>query len=312
MILCASCPILLFKKRFLSNFRFGILKKVCAHTKRNLHVVRAHIIFNVRLFQPQYNGKEKIMNNELSTDCRLEVCIDSVESAIASQEGGAARVELCDNLFEGGTTPSAGMIQMVRKRLDIDLYVMIRPRGGDFLYSDLEFEVMRMDISMAGKLGADGVVLGILNADGTIDKLRTATLVELARPLGVTFHRAFDMTPNPVRALKDLMDVGVDRLLTSGQEATAYEGAELIGELAKVAGRSIRIIPGGGITEKNIARIAGITGCTEFHVTGRKIKNSGMTYHKDGVYMGGELRMGEFGNLFADAGKIKGIMAKLF
>lgn len=248
---------------------------------------------------------------KLTDRASLEVCIDSIESAIASQRGGAKRVELCDNLFEGGTTPSAGCIKIVRKHIDIDLYVMIRPRGGDFLYSDLEFEIMKSDIRIAGELGANGVVFGLLNADGSIDKMRTAELIQLARPMGVTFHRAFDVTPDPFQALEDLMELGVDRLLTSGQEATAFEGAELISELVKRVNGSLSIMPGGGITEKNINKISKITGCKEFHVTGRVRKQSKMQYRKDGVYMGGELRMDEYSNACTNSGVIGAIREKL-
>ncbi len=248
---------------------------------------------------------------DFSEMIQFEVCIDSIESAIASQKGGAQRVELCDNLFEGGTTPSAGCIQIVRRNIDIDLYVMIRPRGGDFLYSDLEFEIMKQDIEIAKTSGANGVVFGLLNADGTIDKKRTAELIQLARPLGVTFHRAFDVTQDPYQALNDLLDLGVDRLLTSGQEATAFEGAELIGELVKKAESKISIMAGGGITERNISRIKDITGCGEFHVTGRAPKRSDMTFIKEGVYMGGELRMDEYANTFTHSDMIAAIRNKV-
>lgn len=249
--------------------------------------------------------------NGISEKTQIEVCIDSIESAIASQKGGAQRVELCDNLFEGGTTPSAGCIQVVRKNIDIELFVMIRPRGGDFLYSDLELEIMKQDIEFAKASGADGVVFGLLNPDGTIDKKRTAELIQLARPLGVTFHRAFDMTPDPIQALDDLLDLGVDRLLTSGQEATAFEGADLIGELVKKAGDKMSIMVGGGISEKNISKIKNITGCREFHVTGRMPKRSEMTYIKEGVYMGGELRLDEYVNTFTRSSAIAAIRGKV-
>lgn len=241
----------------------------------------------------------------------LEVCIDSIHSALAAQEGGAARVELCDNLFDGGTTPSAGLIEVVRENIKIGLQVMIRPRGGDFLYSDLEFEIMKKDIEMAKKLRADGVVFGILKADGTIDKKRTDELVRLARPLNVTFHRAFDMTSDPMKAIEDLMDLNIDRLLTSGLEATAYEGAELISELVRKSGDKIIIMPGSGITDRNISKIRKITGAKEFHVSGRSAIASKMQYVKSNVFMGGTLRPDEYKNSFTDERKIKNIKSNL-
>ena len=154
----------------------------------------------------------------------VEVCVDSVESAHAAAVGGAARVELCDDLLEGGTTPSAGMIEVVRERIAIGLNVLIRPRGGDFSYSDLEFEVMERDIDVARRLGADGVVLGLLDPDGSIDEPRTRLLADSARPLSVTFHRAFDVTRDAVESLEALIRVGVDRVLTSGRARTALDG----------------------------------------------------------------------------------------
>src|SRR2546425_1051672 len=171
----------------------------------------------------------------------IEACIDSVESALAAEAGGAGRVELCDNLIEGGTTPSAGTIAECRACIGIPIFMMIRPRGGDFLYSEVEREVMRRDIAHAKTLGADGVVLGLLERDGTVDVERTRPLVDAARPLAVTFHRAIDVARDPEEALDALVAMGVDRVLTSGQAATALEGAVVIGGLVRRArGRLLR------------------------------------------------------------------------
>lgn len=241
----------------------------------------------------------------------VEVVIDSVHSALAAVKGGANRVELCDNLFEGGTTPSAGTIQVVRKNLEIDVNVMIRPRGGDFLYSDLEFEIMRQDILLAKKLGVNGVVFGILLSDGSIDLKRTEELVKLARPLSVTFHRAFDMVQDAYKALDDLMTLNVDRILSSGLERTAMEGAELLKELVQIGSGKIIIMPGGGITERNISKIYKITKAKEFHISGRSSVDSKMTFRKNHVFMGGELRLDEYGNSFSNADRINGIINNL-
>ena len=166
----------------------------------------------------------------------LEVPIDSIESALAAQAGGASRVELCANLLEGGTTPSAGMIAAVRRGISLDLMVMIRPRGGDFCYSDAEVDVMAHDIRVAKESGADGIALGLLRPDGSVDSERTRALIASARPLKVTFHRAFDMTNDPYRALDDLIGLGIERVLTSGLESSALEGLDLIA-VSGAAGR---------------------------------------------------------------------------
>jgi copper homeostasis protein len=224
----------------------------------------------------------------------IEVCVNSVESALAAQDGGADRVELCDNLFEGGTTPSIGSMAVARERLSIKLQVIIRPRGGDFLYSDLELDIMQRDIEAAKKLGVDGVVIGLLTADGHIDIPRTRQLVDLARPMNVTFHRAFDVAREPFVALDTLMDLGIDRILTSGQEETVIEGADLIAELVRKAGNRLIIMPGGGVNERNAGRIIALTGVQELHVTGFSSVESGMTYRNSRVFMGGKLRPPEY------------------
>ncbi len=224
----------------------------------------------------------------------LEACIDSVEAAIAAREGGADRVELCANLLEGGTTPSSGAIQLAREHIEIGLNVMIRPRGGDFCFSDVEFDVMRLDIERAKQLGADGVVIGILREDGAVDGERTGQLTELARPMSVTFHRAFDMSRDPYEALEDLIKLGIDRILTSGHDYSALEGLDLITELVQKAGSRIIIMPGGGITERNIRKILEQSGAREVHVAAPVTVEGRMKYRNTQCFMGGELRPPEF------------------
>ncbi|MFC6996937.1 copper homeostasis protein CutC [Rufibacter roseus] len=239
----------------------------------------------------------------------LEVCIDSVQSAITAQEAGAARVELCDNLVEGGTTPSAGMIQLCRQHLHIPLHVLIRPRRGDFLYTPLEFAVMKKDIAVAKELGVDGVVLGVLLPDGNIDIPRIQELMQLAYPLSVTFHRAFDLTPDPFKALDDLLALGVQRLLTSGQQATAPEGAQLIAELQKTVGEQLIIMPGGGINEQNIHQLIQETGVREIHASARDRRESQMQYRREDLFMGGTPLPTEYALMEASANRIKALAA---
>ena len=217
----------------------------------------------------------------------LEICAGSVTSCLAAQEGGAGRVEFCDNLLEGGTTPSYGAIASARDKLSIQLNVIVRPRGGDFLYSDVEFDVMKRDILACKTLGIDGVVIGLLTADGDIDISRTKHLVELAESMPVTFHRAFDVARDPCKAMEDVILAGCDRLLTSGQEATATEGRGLIKELRKAAGERLVIMPGAGVRLNNIAQLVAETGCAEYHTSGRAPSPSGMRYRNERVKMGG-------------------------
>jgi copper homeostasis protein len=239
----------------------------------------------------------------------IEVCIDSVQSAINAQQAGAARVELCDNLFEGGTTPSVGTIAVTRQQISIGLQVIIRPRGGDFLYSELEMEIMKQDIITAKELGADGVVIGILTAEGRVDRSRCKELVDLARPMNVTFHRAFDMTRDPLEALEDIITLGCERILTSGQQRTAIEGKELIKQLHEKAAGRIIVMPGGGVDEFNIDQMLAC-GVEECHVSLRKSVSSGMAYRNHGVFMGGELRLPEYEVKVADPERLKKLTGK--
>lgn len=216
----------------------------------------------------------------------LEVCADSIESVINAQTAGAARIELCDNLMEGGTTPSFGKIAVARESLNIALNVLIRPRGGDFMYSEPELDIMRKDILKCRELSVDGIVIGLLNIDGSIDKDQTARIVDLAYPMSVTFHRAFDLCSDPVQGLEDIIEAGAERLLTSGQKSTAEQGAELIKTLVGNSYGRISVMPGGGISDHNIESIAKMTGASEFHLTGRKAIESNMVFRREGVSLG--------------------------
>ncbi|RDV17241.1 copper homeostasis protein CutC [Pontibacter diazotrophicus] len=241
----------------------------------------------------------------------LEVCIDTVASAMAAEEGGAQRVELCDYLAGGGTTPSAGMIKVVRKSIRIGLHVLIRPRRGDFLYSDAEFEVMKSDIAMCRELGADGVVIGVLNKDGSIDTARTQELIAHAGPLSITFHRAFDLTPNPLKALDALLQLNVHRLLTSGQQETALQGIGLIRELNKRAAGKLIVMPGGGVNPSNIRELVAETGVSEVHASVRKPVESKMNFRKAYPPMSSNRSLSEFEQLVADVSQVRA-MRKAF
>lgn len=207
-----------------------------------------------------------------------EVVVYNIESAVNAQRGGADRVELCDNPAGGGTTPSLGTIAVLRDLLDITLFVMIRPREGDFCYSDHEFEAMKHDIKQALKLGADGVVLGILRPDGTVDEQRNKALINLARPMEVTFHRAFDMTRDPMGAMESCIAAGFDRILTSGQQAKAQQGIPLINKLVKKGKERISIMAGCGVNEESVNKIIRKTGVSEIHIAAETTRPSLMKY----------------------------------
>jgi copper homeostasis protein len=230
---------------------------------------------------------------------------------MAAQDGGADRVELCDNLLEGGTTPSAGCIKVARRGLKIGLQVIIRPRGSDFLYRPVEQEVMREDIRMAADLGADGIVLGCLTAEGDVDVRLTAELMELARPLNVTFHRAFDMCRDWSLALEELVWLGVDRVLTSGQESSCLEGADTLAAMQRQAAGRIIIMPGGGITCRNVRRIVELTGVSEVHLSARSNVESAMKHRNGRVLMGGTLRPPEFSWKSTDPSAVRSLVESL-
>ena len=223
----------------------------------------------------------------MKQDLILEVCVDSVESAIAAERGGARRVELCTNLLEGGVTPSAGLIAAVRDAISIDLNVMIRPRGGDFCYSAEEIDIMRRDIRLAKDQRANGVVLGLLDTSGNVDAIHTRELVELACPLTVTFHRAFDMSRDLFRSLTDLQTLGVHCILTSGGEQTALEGVKTLKRLVESANGGLQIMAGSGIKEQNVAAIVKRSGVRQIHASLKLSVPSAMQFQKRKISMGG-------------------------
>jgi copper homeostasis protein len=216
----------------------------------------------------------------------LEICLDSVESAAASERGDADRVELCAGLHEGGTTPSAGMIAAVRKKIKIGLQVMIRPRGGDFCYSADEFSIMQRDILIAKQLGASGVVFGILNPDGTVDRVRMQQLLDMARPLKVTCHRAFDMTSDFAQALEDLMEIGVDRVLTSGGKKSAVDAMPTLKQMTQQAQSRISIMACGELSIANVKAVIAYTNVREVHAGLGTPVTSAMKFRNQKVSMG--------------------------
>lgn len=218
---------------------------------------------------------------------KFEICANGVESCVAAQDGGADRVELCAGIPEGGTTPSYGEIKVARRLLrSTRLHVIIRPRGGDFVYNELEAERMLEDIAVCRQLGVDGVVFGCLNADGTVDETLCRRLLDACGGLSVTFHRAFDRCRNPETALLRLADMGFDRVLTSGQQPTALQGTALLARLQKLAAGRIALLAGCGVNEDNIASIYAQTGIREYHFSARVKVRGGMEYINPDVYMG--------------------------
>lgn len=224
----------------------------------------------------------------MTNDYKLEICANSVASCLEAQKGGAWRVELCAAIPEGGTTPSYGDIALARELLQIKLHVIIRPRGGDFLYSPLEHRIMLKDIENAHRLGADGVVIGCLTPEGEVDMARNRELMNAAAGMSVTFHRAFDMCRDPYDSLERIIELGCDRLLTSGQQPRAEDGIELLQELVGKAGDRIIIMPGSGVNANNIAKLAKETGAREFHLSARESVESGMIYRNPNLKMGGD------------------------
>lgn len=235
----------------------------------------------------------------------VEVCVYSLESCQTAQRAGASRVELCGGMAEGGTTPSAGLIQQARQHLSIPIHVMIRPRGGDFHYTETELAVMKADIEVAKTLGADGLVFGILNADGTVNETQTKELVDLAKPLPVTFHRAFDMTRNPLEALEAVIRTGATCILTSGQQQTAEQGLAVLQQLTEQAAGRITIMAGAGVNAQNARQLAesGVI----LHLSGSQKIDSRMRYRQPSVSMASSIP-GEYEYIEASEDKIKSLL----
>ena len=225
----------------------------------------------------------------------IEIATSDFLTTKSAVEGGADRIELCANLAEGGTTPSYAHIKKCREAFDILIYPIIRPRGGDFLYTKDEFEIMMNDVKLCKELGCDGVVIGLLNMDGAIDVVRTAQLIELAYPLGVTFHRAFDRCKDPFEAMEQLIEIGCERILTSGQQPSVADGVELLEDLNTEANNRIIIMPGSGVRKENIKMLADKTGCVEFHSSLRSKTKSPMQFmhlafvNSEETYMNNEI-----------------------
>lgn len=242
---------------------------------------------------------------------KIEVCTNSVASCVEAQKGGAMRVELCAGIPEGGTTPSQGTITVTRELIEIPIHVIIRPRAGDFLYSPEEIRVMERDIAVAKDCGANGVVIGCLTPKGEIDCKLTEQLVKCANGLSVTFHRAFDMCVDPMKALEELINLGCNRILTSGQMPTAEAGIPLLRKLVEKSAGRIIILPGCGINENNIWKIAKETGAEEFHLSAREAIPSGMTYRNPKVSMGGTVQVDEYAEPRTSAKRVQQTLASL-
>ena len=239
----------------------------------------------------------------------IEVCLDSVESIMAAEKGGADRVELCSDLFEGGLSPSIGMVRVAKRLTHIPINAMVRPRGGDFCYSDVEFEVMCAEVEAFKAEGVNAIVFGILTPDGDVDMDRSRRIVELARPLEVTFHRAFDMTRDLSKSLEDLVSLGIERVLTSGGEASVAEGADTLKALVEQAGDRIVVMPGCGIKERNFRKLDSIIGAREYHMSLNGSHDSRMRFHPEHIYMGGMLRQSEFTLSCTDEERVRTIVS---
>src|SRR5450432_4076867 len=234
----------------------------------------------------------------------LEICCYNYQSCVVAAQAGANRIELCADAAEGGTTPGFGTIKLVKEKVGIDVYPIVRPRGGDFFYDDAEFIMMKSEILLCKELGCEGVVIGMLKQDGSIDKERCKQLVALAYPMGVTFHRAFDRAGNPFEAVEDIIQIGCERILTSGHKPVAIEGAQLVEDLIRQANDRVIIMPGSGIRAANIIEVAKKTGAIEFHSSASIKINSSMTYINEGMQE-------QLQTIMADKNEVIGMKEKL-
>ena len=243
----------------------------------------------------------------MNKEFEIEVCVSSIEMAIEAEKGGADRIELCSALSEGGLTPFPSLIEMTKEYLNIKTMVMIRPRGGDFCYSEIEFETMKRDILFCKSQRVEGVVFGILNADGTIDKQRTKELVELSRPLKTCFHRAIDMSDDYIQAFNDILECGCDRILTSGKENRAVDGLDLISEIQNLSQGRIEIMVGSGVGSENAKEIYYKTKINHFHLSAKTTIPSNMIYRNPKISMGKSGDVEEYDIIYTDAIKIKAL-----
>ncbi|WIH90547.1 copper homeostasis protein CutC [Brachyspira pilosicoli] len=242
---------------------------------------------------------------------KIEICVDSVESCINAERGGADRLELCGNMFEGGTTPSYGVLQLAREMVSKPIYAMVRPRGGDFCYNDIEFEIMKREIKLMKELKIDGIVFGILTKEGKVDKERCSKLLDLWGTNKATFHRAIDVSSNLNEACEDIISLGFERILTSGGEANVMSGIIKLKELVEKYNDKIIIMPGSGINERNIEYINDTVKANEYHMTANKTVESVMQYRNENVFMGASLRPPEFSVKYTDENKVKNIKSKI-
>lgn len=247
----------------------------------------------------------------MKTKFEVEVCVDNIDSAIVAEKAGANRIELCSSLNDGGLTPSYGLITLAKEKLSIPIMAMIRPRSGDFLYSDQEFEVMKKDILCCKELGVEGVVFGILTPDGNVDRERTKEIVKLAYPMQVCFHRAIDMTRDYIKAFEDIIECGCTRVLTSGQENKAVMGLDNIAEIQERSNGRIEVMAGSGVGADNARELYSKTKINHFHLSAKTIKASKMEYRNKQVSMSNDDFDKEFDIPFTDSKKIGAIIEVL-